>query len=169
MKLVIVRHADAGDSEEFAKSGKPDELRPLSDKGRKQMRAAAEGLRALVPKVDLIVTSPYVRALETAEIVADEYKGMEPETTGTLEPETIPDEFVAWLRKRKDPEVAIVVGHEPHLGELATWLMAGIATSRVEVKKGGACQLSFQSEAKKGAGVLQWLLSVKQLARERES
>src|SRR5258705_1292521 len=99
MKLVIVRHADAGDSEEFAKSGQPDELRPLSEKGRRQMRAAAQGLRALVPKVDLIATSPYVRALETAEIVASAYDGMEPETTGSLESDTAPEEVLAWLRK----------------------------------------------------------------------
>ncbi|HEU4996624.1 MAG TPA: histidine phosphatase family protein [Gemmatimonadaceae bacterium] len=164
MKLVIVRHADAGDAEEFAKSGKPDELRPLSDKGRKQMRSAAEGLRALVPKVDLVATSPYVRALETADIVAGEYK-LEPETTGTLEPETAPEDLLTWLRKQK-ADVAMVVGHEPDLGALATWLMSGLTTSHVELKKGGACLLEFEDGVKKGGGVLQWLLSVKQLARE---
>lgn len=165
MKLVIVRHADAGDREEFAKSGKPDELRPLSDKGRKQMRSAAEGLRALVPNVDLIATSPYVRALETAEIVADVYKGVEPDTTGSLEPESAPEDLVEWLRKR-NADVVVVVGHEPDLGALATWLMSGQTTSHVELKKGGACQLDFEDGMKKGAGVLQWLLTGKQLAKE---
>ena len=166
MKLVIVRHADAGDAEEFAKSGKADSLRPLSDKGRKQMRDAAEGLRALVPKADLIATSPYTRAVQTAKIVADAYLGVEQETTATLEPDSDLDDFEAWIRDHDGLDVVIVVGHEPLLGELATWLMTGASESHVEFKKGGACLLAFGGDVKKGDGVLQWLLTSKQLARE---
>ena len=162
MKLVIVRHADAGDKEEFAKTGKPDELRPLSDKGRKQMTSAVEGLRTLVPNCDLIATSPYVRAVQTAEIVSDAY-GQGADKTAALEPGAAPDDFVHWLRNH-DADVVIIAGHEPDLGELTTWLMTGASESHVEFKKGGACLLEFDGQVKRGGGVLRWLMGPKELA-----
>ena len=163
MKLVLIRHADAGDKDEWAKTGKPDELRPLSDKGRKQMKSAADGLRTLVPKCDVIVTSPYTRAMQTAEIVNDVYK-VPIEETATLEPETAPDDFVHWLRERGDANVVMLTGHEPHLGELTTWLMTGASESHVEFKKAGAALLDFDREVAKGAGILRWLMGPKELA-----
>ena len=162
MKLVVVRHADAGDKDEFAKTGKPDALRPLSDKGRKQMKSAVQGLRTLVPKCDLIATSPYVRAVQTAEIVGDAY-GRGAEETSTLEPGAAPDDFVHWLRDR-DVDVVVIAGHEPDLGELTTWLMTGASESHVEFKKAGACLLEFEGQIRKSAGVLRWLLGPKELA-----
>lgn len=162
---MIVRHADAGDREQWEKSGRPDEQRPLSEKGIERMRAAAKGLVELVPEVDLIVTSPYVRAAQTAEIVFACYGGKpEQETSKALEPEEEPERFVTWLRGRKE-ETVVAVGHEPHLSTLATWLMCGDASSRIELKKGAACLLDFDGQPRKGSGVLQWLMAPKQLAR----
>ena len=166
MKLLIVRHADAGDREDWEKSGRPDEERPLSKKGIEQIRAGAKGLVALVPKVDVIVTSPYTRAAQTAERVRAEYGDkVKLETSGSLEPEEHPEKFLEWMRERDDEEAVVAVGHEPHLSVLATWLMLGIAGSRVEMKKGGACLLTFEKQPRKGSGVLQWLMGPKQLAR----
>lgn len=164
MKLLIVRHADAGDAEEFAKTGEPDHLRPLSSKGRKQIANAAEGLRALVPSADLLVTSPYARAVQTAEIVRTAYGPMGEEISSTLEPEVSPAAFEGWLGEHPNKDVVIAVGHEPHLSTLVTWLVAGIEDSRVEMKKGGACLLVFDGAAKKGAGVLRWLMGPKELS-----
>jgi phosphohistidine phosphatase len=166
MKLLIVRHADAGDRDEWEKSGRPDEERPLSKKGIEQIRAAAKGLVALVPEVDVIVTSPYTRAVQTAEHVRAAYgEKAELETTGSLEPDKHPDGFVEWLGDRDDDDTVVAVGHEPHLGVLATWCMLGIAGSRVEMKKGGACLLSFEKQPRKAGAVLQWLMGPKHLAR----
>lgn len=164
MKLVIIRHADAGDRQEFAKTGKPDDLRPLSDKGRNQMKAAVAGLRTLVPKCDLIATSPLTRARQTAKIVAAEYEGAAQETTETLEPDTAPDDFLHWMGQR-DASVAMIVGHEPVLGALATWLMTGAGESRVDFRKAGACLLEFESTPRKGEGVLRWHMGPKELAK----
>jgi phosphohistidine phosphatase len=166
MKLLIVRHADAGDAVEFAKTGKSDDQRPLSEKGREQMKKAAVGLKELVPAADLVVMSPYVRAVQTAEIVKAAYGNVAQETTQTLEPEVPPSEFEAWLREHADHEVVIAVGHEPHLGTLATYLLCGSDDSRVEMKKGGACLLVFDKRAKRGDGMLRWLMGPKQLARQ---
>lgn len=164
MKLLIVRHADAGDQEEFAKTGQPDSLRPLSKKGVEQMQGAAGGLLKLVPRADLLVTSPYTRAVQTAEIVHAAYGNIQREDTPTLEPERAPAELEEWLREHGDKEVVIAVGHEPHLSTLATWFMTGSDESCVELKKGGACLLVFDKRAKKGAGTLRWLMGPKELA-----
>lgn len=165
MQLLIIRHADAGDAEEFAKTRQPDSKRPLSDKGRKQMDSASLALCLLVPKINLLAASPYTRALQTAEIVLERYPNAAREITDTLVPEEDPESFVRWLRAQGSREVVAAVGHEPHLSTLATWLVAGDEDSRFELKKGGACLVSFQKPPAKGAGILEWLLTGKQLAK----
>ena len=164
MKLLIVRHADAGDHAEFAKTGKPDDQRPLSKKGVDQMKSGVVALRKLVPAADLIVTSPYVRAEQTAQIVRGAYGDDVPlEITDTLEPLRPPMAFEKWLRERETYEVVVAVGHEPHLGLLATWLMTGTDDSWVDFKKGGACLIVFEKKLKRGSGVLRWLMGPAEL------
>ena len=165
MKLLIVRHADAGDREEWEKSGRPDEERPLSPKGMEQMRGAARGLLALVPDIDVIVASPLVRAVQTAEILLAAYAGKPTlETHASLEPEVGPEKFRVWLRDHDELGVIAAVGHEPHLGILTTWLMTGEKGSRVEMKKGGACLLEFEKKIRAGSAILSWLMAPKQLS-----
>lgn len=162
---MIVRHADAGDAEEFAKTGQPDSMRPLSSKGRKQIRLAAKALLKLVPDVSLIVTSPYVRAAETHDALLATYgKRVESASTDTLEPERSPDDFAKWLRSQKQADVVAAVGHEPHLSTLVTWFMTGSDDSRAQLKKGGACLLDFEDHAARDRATLRWLLTPKQLA-----
>jgi phosphohistidine phosphatase len=164
MQLVIVRHADAGDRTESAQTSQPDRLRPLSRKGRKQMRAAAKGLRTLVPTCDVIATSPYTRAVQTAEIVARAWDDADWEKTKTLRPGSALEDFVAWINTHADADVVVVVGHEPDLGRLTTWLLTGRNESRIEFKKGGACLLTFEGRVRRGAGRLHWLIGPRQLA-----
>lgn len=166
MQLLLIRHADAGDAEEFAKKTRqPDSKRPLSDKGREQMDAASRALSTLVPRIDLLGSSPYTRALQTAEIVLTRYPGAAREITDTLVPEQNPESWVRWLRAQGNREVVAAVGHEPHLSTLITWLVAGTEDSRVELKKGGAALITLRKPPAKGAGVLEWLLTGKQLAK----
>lgn len=166
MRLLIVRHADAGDAEQFARTGKPDHLRPLSDEGRETMLSVALGLREVVPKIDRVVTSPYVRAVETAAILCAAYKITDaPVETRTLEPNALPADFAAWLAKQRDAKLIAAAGHEPNLSFLTTWLMTGAAESRVRLKKAGACLLEFEGAPRKGEGVLLWLHTAEQLAR----
>lgn len=129
------------------------------------MRAAVRGLQELVPSADLLVTSPYTRAVQTQEIVRAAYGDKLPtETTDTLEPERSPAEFEEWLRSHAgDADVVIAVGHEPQLSTLATWLMTGSEESHIELRKGGACLLLFESRVKRGEGALRWLMGPKEL------
>jgi phosphohistidine phosphatase len=164
MQLVVIRHAIAMEREEFAPTGRDDSLRPLTDKGREKMKRAAAGLRELVPEISVLAASPFTRAQQTARIVAAEYGSLRVVTTSTLEPDSELDAFTDWLRTRRGDTIA-VVGHEPHLGLLVTWLMTGLEESRVPLKKGAACLLEFPSRAEERTARLHWALTASQLGR----
>jgi phosphohistidine phosphatase len=66
VKLLVVRHGPAGDGEAWKSEGRDDRLRPLTPDGKKDMRQAAAGLATIIPHVDVLVTSPLVRATQTA-------------------------------------------------------------------------------------------------------
>src|SRR5436190_595765 len=117
MDLLVIRHAIAEDRDEFAETGKDDAQRPLTRDGRQRMAAGAAGLRALVPTISMLATSPLVRARQTAEIVAKVYEIDVTETTDVLEPDASPGQLVEWAEPYASLDVIAVVGHEPHLGE----------------------------------------------------
>ena len=74
MDLLVIRHGIAEDRETFAATGADDRQRPLTDKGRRRLREAVPGLHAAVPGVELVASSPLVRAVQTAKIVARAYR-----------------------------------------------------------------------------------------------
>ena len=158
MHLLIIRHAIAEDRDSFAGSGKSDDLRPLTDEGRAKMKLGAAGLRALVPDLSLLAASPLTRAQETADIVGKEYGIEIGATTDSLRPRAAFTDFASWITEQGHQDVVAVVGHEPHLSALATWLICGGKQSRLELKKGGACLISFSGVPKKGGGTLEWAL-----------
>lgn len=163
MRLLVIRHAIAEDRDAFAGTGLPDTQRPLTDDGRKKMRAAVRGLRSIAPKLHVIATSPLVRACQTAEIVAKEYGGVEIRTLEELSPERRPDELLSWLRAQQPGETAAVIGHDPHLTFLVGWLLTGRNDSFVELKKGGAIMLDFDDPPSGGNAVLSWALPPRHL------
>ncbi|HEY7396317.1 MAG TPA: phosphohistidine phosphatase SixA [Gemmatimonadaceae bacterium] len=156
MQLLVIRHAAAEDKDEWSESGKSDDERPLTADGAKDMAKAAKGLRAIIPEVDLIATSPLVRARQTAQIVASALGLDHVDVTDVLTPEASFPGFVSWLVGHKDEDTVAVVGHEPHLGILITWLLMGVEESRVEMKKGAACLIEFDGKPAKGKGLLRW-------------
>lgn len=158
MRLLVIRHAIAEDREAFARTGADDSTRPLIDEGRRKMRGAAAGLRTLVPGVDRLASSPFTRALQTAEIVAGAYGGLSVETADVLRPESRPGSFLQWIQGHEAATVA-VVGHEPHLGILTAWLVTGVAEPWLPLKKGGACLLEFERAPRAGGARLAWLVS----------
>ena len=165
MDLVVIRHAIAGTREEFAETGEDDSFRPLKRKGAKRMRRAVKGLKALVPHIDLLATSPYVRAAQTADIVADAYPGLTPFLLDALAPEGERRAVLSWLQMQADDAVVAVVGHEPSLGDLVSWLLASPDTRFLELKKGGACELTWPTHVTAGDAHLLWMLTAGQLRR----
>lgn len=163
MDLVVIRHAVAGDRDSFAKTGKRDELRPITEEGTRKMVRAAQGIRRIVEQIDYLATSPLVRARQTAQIVAEEFGIEVNEKSDLLSPEAKVAQFASWLDEHKSRDVVAIVGHEPHLSTLVTWLVSGVDESRIELGKGGACLLTLDGRPRKGGARLRWLLTPRQL------
>lgn len=164
MKLLIVRHAPAGDRGRWAKKGKSDELRPLTAKGRKKMARAARGLARLAEKMDLLAASPLARARQTARIVRKALGKVKTAEINDLKPEAEPREILRWLQGRREKAIALV-GHEPHLGSLISLLCTGLLEPFMTLKKGGACLLEFPGKPRAKGAALAWVLSPGQLRK----
>ena len=163
MQLLVIRHGIAEEAEEFAATGMDDSRRPLTKSGKRKMKEVAAGLRENLQTLDVLGASPLLRAQQTAEIVAKAYGDLSVSTVQALSPGSNPSGLVDWLGEHASAEVVAVVGHEPHLGMLVTWLMTEARDSRVEMSKGGAALLEFTSRVTAGSGTLQWLLTGSQL------
>jgi phosphohistidine phosphatase len=166
MKLLIIRHGPAGDRAEWEAEGRDDRLRPLTVQGKKEMRRVAEGLATLASQIDLLATSPLVRAVQTAEIVASQFD-CDPVTVEALAPGNDPDEVLKWLRGQRG-DILAVVGHEPDLSTLACYLLTGNRSSFLTLKKSGSCLLDLGDAPGPGKARLEWLLVprvLKQLAK----
>ena len=164
MELLIVRHAIAEDRETFARTGKDDDLRPLTPEGRKKMEQAAEGLRKVFPELDVLASSPLVRAKETAEIVAKAYGGLDVAIVEDLSPDGDPSAVAHWLRSLRGKRRVAVVGHNPDLGGLIGWFVTGDDdTTIIELKKGAACLLELEGPPAPGEATMLWALTPSQL------
>lgn len=162
MNLYLLRHAIA---EDLGAGGHWDDAaRKLTREGERKMRAIAKGMVELDLKMDLILTSPYARAHQTATLVARELKGARLELCELLRPGGSMHQLVHWL---EDPphsaNETLLVGHEPYLSELAALLVFGKATEALQMKKGGLCKIRIGKLHDGKCGVLEWLLTPKQL------
>jgi phosphohistidine phosphatase len=173
----VVRHAIAEDKERFAATGRNDDQRPLTEEGRDKMRRAAEGLKQAARRAHVLASSPLLRARETAEIIAPALRAPRIELVDALRPDRRYEDFLTWLRGRELPNDAeveedertiAIVGHEPHLSGLVTWLMTGSGESRLELKKGAACLLEFVRTPAAGAATLRWSLTPAHLRKLAE-
>ena len=164
MKLLLIRHAIAEEREDFARTGKDDRLRPLTDEGRKKMKRAARGLRTLVSGIDLLATSPLTRAAQTGAILDSVYGGLDEVEIEELSPESTPEAFLRWLRLQEG-ECLAAVGHEPGIGQILSWLLTGTERRLFTFRKGGACLLEFpdEDEPAGGTATLLWALTPGQL------
>src|SRR6266516_8112005 len=133
MELLVIRHGSAED----AGPGIEDSRRALTKAGRKEMKEVSAGLATIVETLDLIAASPLVRAQQTAEIVAKAYDDLSVDTLPALSPGSDPAGIVDWLRQHTSASVAAIVGHEPDLGTLVTWLMTEAGNSRIAFSQGG--------------------------------
>ncbi len=127
------------------------------------MKEGAKALRSLVPRLDALATSPLTRALQTAEILAKAYDQGEPITVDALAPGQRPPAVAPWLRTQVTRKTVAIVGHEPGLGSLASWLTAGSERSFLELGKGGACLLDLGERVDAGEAMLVWALRPSQL------
>lgn len=163
MDILIVRHGIAEERAASTRSGQDDADRELTKKGIERMKEAARGLRQCVDDIDLIATSPLIRARQTAEIVRKAYKPTQLLQIPELAPGQGPSMTTAWLQEQTDIGCVCLVGHEPDLSELIAWLTAGRAEGFAEFKKGAACLVRSAGPPERAGCSLVWLLSPRQL------
>ncbi len=162
MNLYFLRHAIAVPR---GTPGVKDENRPLTKDGARKMKAVAESMRGLKLKFDRIVTSPWLRAKQTAEIAAKTFH-QEVEIWKSLVPTEDPRQLIAALRKSND-ENLLLVGHEPHLSQFISVLISGGPGTPIEFKKGGLCKVSSDDLIFGQCATLHWLLAPSQLRKLR--
>lgn len=156
IQLVFFRHGIADDHVT------PDHERPLTDEGIKKTRASAEGLRKLAIPFDKVFTSPWRRAVQTADIVAQILMAGAPEELPELAGNRTVKELLDALSRRNAGNV-LLVGHQPLLGATIAHLLDAGNKCEIDLRKAGACAIQLESLPSRSPASLQWLLTPKQL------
>ena len=158
MQVLIIRHAIAVDH--GTPPYKTDEERPLTPKGVRRMKLAAAGIARVVPSLDALYTSPLVRAVETARLVAEAYEGSpKPEVADVLAPGHGAAAVGRWLRSLGRDDVVGLTGHEPGCSELLSHLLVGDTSLGVEFKKGAAALVDVGWGQRGHQAMLLWFAS----------
>lgn len=160
MKIYLIRHSNA--VEPGTPGYEDDSLRPLTEKGRDKMKSIASALKKLDVKPDLIVSSPYVRARQTAEILAKVLKYKQELTfSDALVPMGNADNIIGEINEKYSVDELVLVGHEPCFSTLISTLTAGNPDLNINIKNGGVCCLSSDDLHTERKAVLEWLLTPK--------
>jgi phosphohistidine phosphatase len=159
MDVIFFRHGVAVDREDW---DGPDSDRPLTEDGNERTKLASRGLRKLEPTPTVILSSPFVRAKQTAEIAKEELAlDAKIEFTEDLIPEAGPDRLLARLAKFDQNSVVLCVGHEPHISTAVSAMICRLSTTSLEIKKAGACCVRYSAQPRAGKGTLLWLIPAK--------
>ena len=153
-EIYIIRHGIAA---ERGDAYPDDSKRPLTAKGIARLKREAKALDELEIVFDQIITSPLVRAKQTADVFAETMKSKPPvATSDALTPAGTPAAVIQELGRHAKKGRIALVGHEPNLGELAARLIG--ARHAIEFKKGGICRIDFEVLPPKGHGELRWFV-----------
>ena len=161
MNLFILRHGLAVEPGTHRLSS--DAERPLTPKGKEKVAEVACAIKAMEISFDLILTSPYVRAKQTAEIVAANLHAQKRvEFADELKPGGSMEELIERVRDADEtPENVLLVGHEPYLSSLISLLVFGDTRGSITMKKAGLCKLSAEKLECGQCASLEWLLTAK--------
>ena len=160
MDLYLVRHAIAFNPDPT--QWPDDSQRPLTPEGQKRFKRAARGLGELVPSVDVVLSSPWIRAWRTAELLAEEAGWPKPTRCEALEASRAPAEVLQALQPFTSSAAVALVGHEPSMHELASYLLtADTGHVQLEFRKGGVAYLELTDTLQPGAARLRWLLAAR--------
>ena len=156
-ELYFIRH---GLAEERGDAWPDDSKRPLTDEGMSRIRKAARALARIGVTIEVVLTSPLVRARQTAEQLA---AGLDPRPSmvnvDSLAPDGSYAAVIADLEKHARKTRIALVGHEPMIGELAARLIG--SRHAIEFKKGAVCCIDLETVPPAGPGALRWLLTPK--------
>ena len=163
MDLYVLRH---GVAEDRGGSGcRSDGERPLTAKGVRRMARQVRGLRSLEVSIDVVLTSPLVRAVQTAEIVHEGLRvtgGLV--TSNALAPGGSPSQLISNLATGySSTGDVMVVGHEPYLSSLISILTTGDPEPVVRLRKGALCKVRVPAPRYGRCGWIEWSMTPKQM------
>lgn len=161
MKLYLIRHASAEDAQVFAQTGLSDELRPLTPKGEEKMRDVLNFFKKNEAQLNIVLSSPLTRCLQTTEIFKEYYPGAHFVTTENLRPDHSAQRLYDEIMQYEVDSVALI-GHEPFLGQFISWLLFRQASDHFPMKKSGIAKLDIYKD---GRVYFKWLLRPKLLFR----
>ena len=162
MHLFILRHGAAG---RRSATFRDDSKRPLTAEGEKEVKEVLKGLRALGIEPDYILTSPVLRAKQTAELVSKTLASrIKVSELDELKPEGNRTRLYGKLSGLKQSSAVLIVGHEPYLTELIGDAISNGGCT-IDLKKAGLARIRLVTVLPKPRGELKWLLTSKQLKR----
>ena len=157
MDVILIRHAEAGERDP---SRWPDDSdRPITPEGRRKHLAVAKAMRRMGIEFDFLVTSPLVRARETADVTAESYGYHEPPLVDeALGPDCSAAGVTRLLAKFPPDKAVALVGHEPSFSAVAAALIGRSGDARITLKKSGIIGITFDGAAGVGRGALSYVL-----------
>lgn len=164
MKIYLMRHGIA--SEPGDSRFEVDAQRPLTAEGHDKIGKIAHALKALDIKPDLILSSPYIRAEQTATILVKEFDIKEKlKFSDLLVPDGKAEAIISQIVENYIVDELLIVGHEPCLSLLIGALAAGHPDLAINMKKGGVCCLSASDLRVERRAIIEWLLTPKILLK----
>jgi phosphohistidine phosphatase len=157
VELYVFRHGIA----EISGAGQSDAARALTDEGRRKVAEVVKAAKRSGFQPSLIISSPYLRALQTAEIAANElkYHG-DVVRTEALVPHGSPEGVWTELRDYREESAILLAGHEPLLSRLVAHLL-GAPALRVEMKKAAMVRIDVETLGAVPRGTLRWMITPK--------
>jgi phosphohistidine phosphatase len=155
MELYLLRHGIAEDN------AATDADRQLTEEGRQKLRRVLKRAAAAGVQPSLILSSPYKRAVETAEIAAAEldYKG-KILRVGSLTPDSSPPSVWSEIRSHRDESAILLAGHEPLFSSTVAYLL-GSTQEMIDFRKAALVRIDVHGFGAQPQGVLQWMLTPK--------
>jgi phosphohistidine phosphatase len=159
IELYLLRHAEAAPQASF----QDDASRQLTVAGKAQAAKLAQHLKKMGLTFDVVISSPFDRAKQTAQIILEATSSSHELTlSSSLTPNASTREILKELKPLHRCKRILLVGHMPHLGQLASFLISGLLDAHVMFEKSAMARINFQNSA--GIGSLVWLLSPDQIA-----
>lgn len=167
MEIYLLRH---GIAELSGLRPIPDSDRLLTPAGVRKLRRVGRWLQARKDQPEIIFSSPYRRAVETAEVILDFLPGSKLRLTESLTPEADVRKAAALLARQNTEASILIASHEPFLGKFASFLMTGEGRELFEFKKAALMKLSWETPSVSGGGaVLEYFLSPGLLPKKKKA
>lgn len=155
MKICLLRHAEA----EARGPGGSEGGRQLTANGRRELRAVLKVAREAGVEPEAILTSPWIRAADTARAAGAELKCEQLIETKSLLPDVLPSQIWGEIRSLRPLKEIMVVGHEPHLSRFAAFLLE--VPVAIDMKKAAMVRIEVQDREGPPHGLLKWMLTPK--------